>query len=323
MMNVYQEAASLATSTLFQTLNAHGEMTKVVNECIQKGKVITPENIEEQILQIKRTHISPLADDVLAAYEKREIILLYSDVVKVPQPLPFTVVSVQGQIRTYVFLNNYGTFVDKGKISGGAYFNMPMRDLYTLMEAAHVSRSYFGYPAGLKKNLGLMRICCTIYTNMVLRILNKEYALSMEPEVYNRVSYCISIFFLETIWGSTNRDVNNSYATSNILSPNKQDLILLADQYRQKNITKIEELLAFLKEVTPRFTNLNIRYFTQCWINLYKASALFGMECLPYFIYTVQATLLGSFLVNQPIISDITKNIKNINIFYPELSKAI
>lgn len=322
-MEVYQEATSLATSTLFQTLNANGQMSKVVNECVQKGKIITANNIEEQILQIRRTHISPLSDDVLSAFEKQDIILLYSDVVKVPQPLPFTIVNIHGKIKTYVFLNNYGTFVDKGKISGGAYFNMPMRDLYTLMEAAHVSQAYYTYPAGVTKNLGLMRICTTVYTNMVLRILNKEYALSMEPEVYNRVSYCISVFFLETIWGSKNRDINNSYALGNILNPNRSDIVLIADQYALKNITTIEDLLKFLAEVSPRLGSLNIRYFTQCWLNLFKAPALFGMECLPYFMFIIQATLLGSFLVNQPIISDITKNIKNMNIFYPELTKAV
>ena len=68
---------------------------------------------------------------------------------------------------------------------------------------------------------------------------------------------------------------------------------------------------------------LNLRYFTDYYIRTYKGSAIFGMECLPYFLFTISSALLGSFIVNQPIITDITKRIKNINIFYPELVKVL
>ena len=90
-----------------------------------------------------------------------------------------------------------------------------------------------------------------------------------------------------------------------------------------KNVNTIEDLIEFLKTISPRLADINFRYFLQCFINTYKAGAMFGLECLPYFLYTIEASMIGSFLVNQPIISDITKNIKGMNQFYPELVKAI
>ena len=50
---------------------------------------------------------------------------------------------------------------------------------------------------------------------------------------------------------------------------------------------------------------------------------MFSLECLPYFLFTIQSSAIGSFIVNQPMISDITKGIKGMNTFYPELVKAI
>ena len=158
---------------------------------------------------------------------------------------------------------------------------------------------------------------------MFLRILNKEYALSMDQEVYNRVSFCISRFFLDTIWGSQNFDINTAYSINSILGANKNDLMIVAETYNQASITNIADLINFLKTLTRRLDKLSTRYFAQGYINTYKASAIFGMECLPYFLYTIEASLIGSFLVNQPIINDIIKNIKGMNTFYAELSKSV
>ena len=93
--------------------------------------------------------------------------------------------------------------------------------------------------------------------------------------------------------------------------------------YKAKEISNIEELMELLKEVSPRLTNLNYRYFIQAWINTYKAPSLFGLECLPYFLFTISCSLLGSFIVNQPIITNVTNNVKGMNTFYNELVKVM
>lgn len=321
-MSVYQES-SLNDSIVFKSLNNQSQITLLINECIKNGIILDSSYIEEQLLQIKKTRISPLADNVLRAYEQGEIILIYAKNMKVPQAIPFTILKMQGSLKAVIFVNNYGTLTTNDKAGGDQYLNMPMKDLYVLMEGAYTALSYNVYPIHFIKNLGLMKLCVTIYTQMFLRILNKEYALSMDKEVFNRVSFCISRFFLDNIWGSTNADINTAYSINIILGANKQDLMLVAESYNQANITDINQLITFLKTITRRLDKLTFRYFTQYYLQTYKAGALFGMECLPYFLYTIEATLIGSFLVNQPIISDITKNIKGMNTFYAELSKAV
>ena len=47
------------------------------------------------------------------------------------------------------------------------------------------------------------------------------------------------------------------------------------------------------------------------------------MEVLPYFLYTIQTTMTGSFLVNQPVISEVVKGIKGVSAYYPELTKVV
>ena len=91
----------------------------------------------------------------------------------------------------------------------------------------------------------------------------------------------------------------------------------------QYGCTDIAKVIAFLSGLNPRLKSLNFRYFTQCYINTFGAPALFGMETLHYFLFAITSVLIGSFVVNQPIISDVVKNIKGMNSFYPELVKAI
>ncbi len=321
-MSIYLES-SLQDSIVFNTLNTNSQLNIMINECMKNGIMIKPDHIEEQLIQIKKTKLSPLADHVLEAYGKGEIVILYSKTIKIPQAIPFVVLKLQGTLKAIVFTNNYATLSDNTKAGGAQYLNIPMKDLYVLMEGAYTALQYQIYPIQITKNLGLMRICANTYTAMILRILNKEYALSMDPEIFNRVSFCISRFFLDNIWESRNLDINTAYSINNILNANKQDLLILAQQYNDAGIKSFQDLINFLKTVTKRLDKMSMRYMTQCYLNMFKPSAIFGMECLPYFIYTLQTALLGSFLVNQPIITDIVRNIKGINTFYAELSKSI
>ena len=321
--DLIQETA-LSSSVLYQAFNGNAEMTKIILEAIKNSTIITKEYIEEQILQIKRTNISPLSEQVLQAYENGEITILYSNIKKVPQTLPFFATKVHGKIKVFVFVNNYGTISKAKNGSGEKYLNISMKDLYVLMEGALTAYNLAMYPHKASKSLAMMKVTCNIYTNMIIRIMNKEYAISMDQDLYGKVSFCIGKFFLNKVWGYTNDNVVFSYAKSSVSVVTSSTELLIVDKlYDNANIETIEDLIRFIASFSPRLKSLNFRYFVQCFINTYKASTLFGLECLPYFLFTVESTMIGSFIVNQPIISDITKNTKGMNVFYPELVKIV
>lgn len=316
--------SSLSDSVIYKTFNNNAEMTNTILGAIKDSIVIDSSYIEEQILQMKRTKISPLVENVLDAFSNGKIVLLYSKRKRVPQAFPFFATKSQGKIKVFIFVNNYGTISKSESATDKMYLNVSMKDLYVLMEGAYISLRYNERPIDITKNLALMKLSCNIYTNMILRLLNKEYSISNDIDTYNKVAFCIGKFFLERVWMSTNEDIIFTYACSTLhTSVNKSEFLLLSNLYNDKNITDISNLIDFLKELTPRLKGLNLRYFIQCYINTYKTGAMFGIECLPYFLYTIEATLIGSFLVGQPIISDVCKLIKGMNAFYPELVRSV
>ena len=314
---------SLNDSVIFQTFSQHGELMTTITKCIKGGKILDSSYIEEQMIQMKRTRISPFVDHVLNAYDEGRIILIYSKTTKVPQAVPFIVLKQGTDIRAFVFVNNYGTLQEETMAGKQSFLSMPMKDLYVLMEGAYTALTYFKFPAQITKSLGLMKLCNQLYTNMFLQILNKQYALSLQQDLYNQVSFCISKYFLEVVWEQQNKQITTTYAKSALVNASKTDLIITADTYDSSNIRNIEDLINHIKTLSPRFKNLSFRYFAEYWINTYKPGSVFAMETLPYFLYVIEASMIGSFLVNQPAISQITKMTRGMNTFYQELAKVL
>lgn len=324
-MSEYYKESTLSDSHMFDMLNANQEISKRIALAYKNGQQLTSDHIQEQLIQIKRSRISPLVDKVIEGFTTGNIILLYSPNYKIPQPLPFSIIKLNGKNKAIVFLNNYGAFRKGASIStGGESFNIPMKDLYVLMESAFIAYSYYTYPIKLERNIGIMKFTSAIYTALFIRIFNKEYALSMDQDLYNRVCYAISRFYLERVWGCTNHDLIHAYSIANgQKTSNRGDIELVASQYGDKNIQKVTDLLNFIKELSPRMDDLNMRYFTECFINTYRAQSLLSIDVLPYFLFTIIAALLGSYIINQPIIYDILKRTPGVNTFYAELTKII
>jgi len=315
--------STLSDSFIYGMFNVNKQMTVKIAKAYQSGQILDASYIEEQLLQIKRTHISPLVDSVLSAFERGRIELVYNKLVKIPQPLPFIILKTREKNKAIVFVNNYGTISDKGAVNGGHLLSIPMKDLYVLLEGAYIALSYYDYANRIERSIGLMKFTNSVYTTMMSRILNKEFALSMDPDLFNQISFSISRFYLEKVWGVDNHDIIFNYACQVNLNMIKDSMIIIDDSYTQAGIENVSDLISFIRGISPRLDKLTMRYFTECYINIYRAPALLSMDTLPYFLFTLSATYIGSFIVNQSVISDIVKNTKGANIYYNELSKLV
>lgn len=319
--------SSLVDTVVYRSFNKNSELNKIIVSGIKNSIPIDKSYIAEQLMQINRTKISPLSDEVLNAYYNGNIVLLYCKKANIPQALPFFASKIKGKITVIIFVNNYGQIL-KAESNDQKYLSISMKDLYVLLEGAYIAYRYAVFPAKVTKDLGLMKISTQLYTSMIMRILNKEYAISMDQALYASVSFVVARFFIERVWMSVmGDDLNFSYARSVIdktkVGVDMNDITVTNDLYTEAHIQSADELVNFLSTLSPRLKTLNFRYFLQCYINTFKPGAMFSLECLPYFLFTIEASLCGSFIINQPILSDITRNTKGMNTFYPELVKAI
>lgn len=314
--------STLSDSYIFGEFNKAQTMTARIAEAFKNGVKLNQSHIEEQILQIKRTHISPIADSVLTAFETGRIILVYSKDIRVPKAIPFIITKMNNKNHALIFVNNYGSLSNNGVASGGELLSISMKDLYVLMEGAFLALSYYDNPMKFKRSIALMRFTNSVYTEMWSRILNKECALSMDLELFNQVTFSVSKFYLDRVWELENKELEFNYACSEIQNPNKVTLKLIDDQYSNANIKSIDDLFTFLRNISPRIqSKVNTRYMLECYINMYRDTAILGIDTFPYLLFSITCSYMGSFIVNQPLINDIMKNKKGANVLYNELSK--
>lgn len=293
-------------------------------KAIKSGTALPPSAIEDQCNQARRTRISPLADEVINAVEKGEIILLHlPETEMITKSIPFIVMKTGAAIKAFVFVDTYGKVKDDPINIGQSILDVEMKSIYALLESAFVAMTYQQYPAKLTRNAGLMKICLEIYTTMAMRLLNKQFSLTIEPDMYNRVAFCMSKFFLNSVWELSNTELSTKYAISPLLNPDKMELEALGREYDAADIDSIEDVLEFITKLSPRFSTLNIRYYMEQFINTYHSGAVLAMDTLPYFLFVVMSAYLGCYLINQPIVYDIIKHTKGSQNFYTELTRIV
>lgn len=317
-MALYVYESTMEDSFIYQSFNASNSLVDKLVKYLKTSVALDASYIEEQYSQIKKLVISPLSQKVIQAYDNGDIELLYSRDVKIGMSLPFIIRRNQnGKIVATIFISTFG-MIDKNGV-----LNIPVKQLYALMESAYVALELQRNPTKIQRNVGIMRVCCDVYTEMIMRVLNKQYALTTDRALHDKVSYAVSRFFLEKVWEYPNPSLIESYASINLKYIEPIDLDLVKQGYDSFQIKNINDLLGYIKTLSPRLSELNTRFFIEQYVNMYHGASILSIDYLPYVFFVIINVLLSSFLVSQATLNDLIKNIKGMNRFYPELSKNI
>lgn len=316
-MNSFAYEASMEDSFIYKTLNSSSGLIEKIVKYIKTSVALDKTYWEEQYSQIGKGIISPLCGRVLEAYDNGLIELLYSRETKVGTAIPFIVRKKDNKIVASIFISTFST-IDKSD-----NLTIPVKQIYALMECAYVALQMQINPMKIQRNVALMKLCSTVYVQMIMRILNKEYSLILDNTLYEKVQYCVARFFIEKIWEYPNKNLVDAYASNDLKYIDNLDLDMLKTGYENFGITDINKLIEYIKTLSPRMSELNIRYFIERFVNTYHSSALISLDYLPYVFFVIINILLGSFLISQAALNDLIKNIRGMNKFYIELSKLV
>lgn len=319
MSELYTES-TLADSYIYSAFNNNKVMSARLIEIMTRGTEVLPSHLEEQLLRIKRTRLSPLMDTVIDAYSNGEIKLISSNIINIPASIPFAVGKNQQGFYTSAFVSRYGKFSKDEKI-----FSIQPKTLYILMESSYLAKVYYQHPERFARSAGLVKTLGNIYTLMLMRILNKEFALSLDPDLHSQISYFIARFFFDTVIEVPNREVSHSYASAIAKAGSTMELQGAKEDYELARIKNFDEFINFIRDYSKRLSTLSRKIFIQTFMNTYGTVSVLGLDCLPYFILTVTSSLMGCFLVNDTIMSDILKNTRGLKpeLIYPELTKIV
>ena len=310
---------TMEDSLVYKTFNqANGVVDKIV-KYLSSGVPLDKSYIEDQYAIIRRgAGISPLSQKVLEAFNNGDIEIVWNNTEKVGVAMPFIVRrKSDGKVVSTIFINAFATIKDDSILV------IPAKQLYGLMEGAYIALKLQTDPVKVMKNAELMMTTASVYTEMMARILNKEYALTLDKVLYDKVCYCIKRFYLECVWEYPNTGLVSNYASSDLKYIQQFDLDALDATYSKMEIKTIANLLEFVKSLSPRMNDLNLRYYIERFIKTYHGSSILSIDYLPYVFFVITNVVMSTFLVSQTALNDIIKNTKNINRFYSELARVM
>ena len=309
---------TMEDSLVYKTFNqANGVVDKIV-KYLSSGVPLDKSYIEDQYAIIRRgAGISPLSQKVLEAFNNGDIEIVWNNTEKVGVAMPFIVRrKSDGKVVSTIFINAFATIKDDSILV------IPAKQLYGLMEGAYIALKLQTDPVKVMKNAELMMTTASVYTEMMTRILNKEYALTLDKVLYDKVCYCIKRFYLECVWEYPNTGLVSNYASSDLKYIQQFDLDALDATYSKMEIKTIANLLEFVKSLSPRMSDLNLRYYIERFIKTYHGASILSIDYLPYVFFVITNVVMSTFLVSQTALNVIIKNTKNINRFYSELARV-
>lgn len=274
---------------------------------LNNGFTVTKEQIAEPLMLINKNFKYPLKHDVIKDFENGKIILKYSQTAKLPTCMPFFLTKISGQVVAVVSTDMYGSY-DKDTDS----IKIDPKKLYCLMEGAYFAKLIYFNSEKVSVRSSLYSYGSEIYSGMFTRVLNKKYALNVDKTKMHKVIMLSSKFFMLNVLGvEHDSDMIFNYAIKNCKNGNiyilKEANAAVSDEAFKSFDTFIKEL-SENKQLGLNFKDLTVRGYLESFINMYDSSAMLSLESFPYFVYTVNNVVNGSYINNQYILEDIIGN---------------
>lgn len=299
------QASDINRSYIFKIMNKNNDITNRINTFIQKGVIATPDKIDLELSTIRRNFKNPAKDAVLEAYQNGDLIPVVTPKgleTRMPTGIPFVLLkhgSNDKANKALVFIDNYAKLSDDGTT-----IQIDTKKLYCLLESAYMALN-------LKPQARIQVISkgSNIFAHLFTRILNKEFSLNTNKQALNKVMFVASKYFMIKHLGLTDDDTVFNYAIKNCNSATAILMKEVNDTFTEDTMEDISTFISALAtnyyHFVPGFNKLTTREYIESFSKLYGRSALFALENINYFFFTLSSIVTGAYLNNQSVLEDI------------------
>ena len=310
---------NIRETLVFDMLNSDGKVDDSVKDIMSKGVTINKKQMASAFYVIEKNLRYIMKTEVLKAIDDGKIIMkINPEGLTTPSCMPWFLASNGKDVRAIVVLDNIVSRYDK-ELNTCEVSNI--KQLYCLLETAYVGILCYTKPTMTTKN-AVIKSGSAIYADMFVKVLNKEYALNVDRNRVNIITFLASKFYLINILGRANDERTDEYAYANCLSPNKMAISMISEDFGNDCYTDIGafvQALAGHPDLEGYLPKLTVRSFIHQYTMLFGPSCLFALENLPYFLFNVISVSMGAYLNKQKILEPIVdKRAANI---YSEIAR--
>lgn len=287
---------ALQDTFLYNKMNSMSAITKNIEEVLNKGTIVKPEQAEEQLGFIRRSYKDPLKYKVLEAVNNGDIVMVYGpERSKVPTSIPFVLLKRGEGLQAAVFVDSYG-IIDQDS----GLLKMDTSKLYTMLEVALLSLHMHRKQDAVAIKSNMLSIGSRIFATIFVKVLSKKYALATDPVKYNKLIVLASKYYFLNILGKEDSEVLMNYAIKNCKNGNP---LILQEVYAKFSAKDCEDIDKFIKALAGmqelNLKGLDTRNYLEGFMNMYDASTILSLENIYYFIFMIWAVTNSAYMNNQ------------------------
>lgn len=280
---------------------------------------IAPEDIEEQLLQLKtrsKTSYYALLPEALSLYEQRGLIRLFNlgstnnGRSPIPAYMPFLAANARNRVKEQNNLVNTpaaqdrAIFVNMYRIGNWTsdelrYTNLSAAtDLYSCLETGVIAYrlTVQGMANKVFEDKSVIEYLTKIYTSMFAQTVIKTKVTFGGQDFQNdAASFIIARFFLLYVLKKVDNETTNDFAYLAIKNRTSIDALI---SYEQTAMIDYSSLSNFLKTFGEAFFNDPIKLieFENNWLKMYGEGMVFAIEYVPYFLHFLFSAFHGAML---------------------------
>lgn len=295
-----EKMKSIRDTFTYQAINKEGSLDKLIKTFLTKAIKADSNMLMSQYSAIQSYYKSALKTPVLDAVNDDLVVpMIYPKGItannKVPTSIPFILLkTATGTVKAVAVIDNWATITENNKVV------IDPNKLYTFIEGAYIARALEMQFNNIRHAAILHTDATSIYAQMFTRVLNRDFALNVDKDAYNKVLFLAAKFFLMNLLQLKNNDSVFNYATKAAGVTSAIALKRLDDAFPDDSYKDISTFINAIKNkaymINNGLTKLDVRTYMERYIRMYKNSSLFSLEHLSYFLFNIFACLNGAHI---------------------------
>jgi len=313
---------SLSNTFLFNLEDKSLDLKKKIQSCTGSTFVIPASKVEDQLNVINKRFNFPYKLRVMTGISNGSIQMLYSNLSQftLPSFIP-TVLNVKdGKVQAMCFLSKYG--IKEGKNESFDYLKIDPRTLFAMLQAGSIYLGIYKNFNTVSSNQVINDLGCQMYASLVGKVLDKMYAVNLNPVKADRVRFLLGKFFLINMLERPNNTTTNENAYHCCKNKTNKEQIMAWEKETIHADVAYSDLNNFVLNALNLVDGLEactVRSLLNNYIQMYGPASTMSLEFFPYFCIMISNVAVGAKINADYLIESVVG--KHIDKFYNQLAE--
>lgn len=286
---------ALSSSDVYNQMRNSTKITSEIRKIDFREDVLQPEDINSFMNIIKQRINQPSKNDVLQMLNSGDFILINKDDIKIPNFI--NTISFKSGGRNKVLVNITNHMNSRGDIYPST--------LYGLLQNAAIVNILSNSGQSLINNSEMIKNSSMLYSRLMVKVLDKVYALNLDKFKTDYLSYVFAKFFIVRVCGRPLDDRVEEIAYKS--STNMSSFRLIKDfenSMTEDETVTYQSIFNLFESLSTMdaFNKFKVRTFIEQYIKMYGESTVLAIDHLPSFYSMIFSAQVNAGLNKEYII---------------------